>query len=93
MLNEYDLSALIVTLKLASISTLILLIIGTPLAWWLANSKWKLKPLVEALIALPLILPPTVLGFYLLISLGPHGVVGGAMQWLEIGRASCRERV
>ena len=82
MLNEYDLSALIVTLKLASISTLILLIIGTPLAWWLANSKWKLKPLVEALIALPLILPPTVLGFYLLISLGPHGVVGGAMQWL-----------
>ena len=104
MLNEYDLSALIVTLKLASISTLILLIIGTPLAWWLANSKWKLKPLVEALIALPLILPPTVLGFYLLISLGPHGVVGGAMQWLgaqplaftfagQIGRASCRERV
>ena len=82
MLNEYDLSALIVTLKLASVSTLILLIIGTPLAWWLANSKWKLKVLVEALIALPLILPPTVLGFYLLISLGPNGPIGGAMQWL-----------
>lgn len=82
MLNEFDLSALIVTLKLASVSTLILLIIGTPVAWWLANTRWKLKVLIEALIALPLILPPTVLGFYLLISLGPHGPVGGLMQWL-----------
>ena len=82
MLNEFDVSALIVTLKLASMSTLILLIIGTPLAWWLANSKCRLKPIFEALIALPLILPPTVLGFYLLISLGPHGFVGGAMRWL-----------
>jgi len=82
MLNEFDLSALIVTLKLASVSTLILLIIGTPVAWWLANTRWKLKALIEALIALPLILPPTVLGFYLLISLGPHGPVGGLMQWL-----------
>ncbi len=82
MLNEFDIAALIVTLKLASASTLILLIIGTPLAWWLARTQWRLKSLVEALIALPLILPPTVLGFYLLISLGPHGPIGGFMQWL-----------
>lgn len=82
MLNEFDLAALSVTLKLASVSTLILLIIGTPLAWWLANSKWKLKALIEALIALPLILPPTVLGFYLLLSLGPNGPIGGFMQWV-----------
>ena len=82
MLNDYDLAALLVTLKLASVSTLILLIVGTPLAWWLANSKWRAKVLIEALIALPLILPPTVLGFYLLLSLGPSGPVGGFMQWL-----------
>ena len=60
MLNEFDLAALSVTLKLASVSTLILLVVGTPLAWWLAHSKWRLKSLIEALIALPLILPPTV---------------------------------
>ena len=82
MLNEFDLAALSVTLKLASVSTLILLIIGTPLAWWLANSKWKLKALIEALVALPLILPPTVLGFYLLLSLGPNGPIGGFMPWV-----------
>jgi molybdate transport system permease protein len=82
MLTEYDLSALEVTLKLAAISTLLLLLLGTPLAWWLARSQWKYKACLEAVIALPLVLPPTVLGFYLLLTLGPNGPVGGLMQWL-----------
>lgn len=82
MLTEYDLSALVVTLKLAAISTLLLLLLGTPLAWWLARSQWKYKACLEAVIALPLVLPPTVLGFYLLLTLGPNGPVGGLMQWL-----------
>ncbi len=82
MLNEHDLSALFITLKLAGLSTLLLLIIGTPIAWWLARSQWRFKFLLEAIIALPLVLPPTVLGFYLLIALGPNGPVGGLSQWL-----------
>lgn len=76
ILAEQDLTALWVTLKLASISTLILIVIGTPVAWWLAHSRWRFKAVVEAVIALPLILPPTVLGFYLLLSLGPEGPIG-----------------
>jgi molybdate transport system permease protein len=75
-MSETDVSALWVTLKLAGISTLILLVLGTPLAWWLAHTRRRIKPLLEALIALPLVLPPTVLGFYLLIGLGPHGPGG-----------------
>jgi len=82
MLSDSDLSALIVTLKLAGLSTLILLLVGTPLAWWLARTHWRFKFLLEAAIALPLVLPPTVLGFYLLVALGPHGPVGGLMEWL-----------
>jgi molybdate transport system permease protein len=77
ILNEQDLIALFVTLKLASISTIVLLLIGTPIAWWLSRSHWRYKYFVEAIIALPLILPPTVLGFYLLVSLGPNGPIGG----------------
>ncbi len=76
MLHEADISALWITLKLASITTVILLLVGTPLAWWLARTHWRGKPLVEAVVALPLVLPPTVLGFYLLIALGPYGPVG-----------------
>ena len=76
MLTENDISALVLSLKLASLTVFILLLIGTPLAWWLARSRWRYKFLLEAIIALPLVLPPTVLGFYLLIALGPHGVVG-----------------
>jgi molybdate transport system permease protein len=68
--------ALFLTLKLAFISTFILLIISTPIAWGLAHNKFKGKALVEAIIALPLVLPPTVLGFYLLIALGPDGPGG-----------------
>jgi molybdate transport system permease protein len=68
--------ALFLTLKLAFISSFILLIIATPIAWGLAHRQFKGKALVEALIALPLVLPPTVLGFYLLIALGPEGPGG-----------------
>lgn len=72
-----DLTALLITLKLAAVTTLILLLIGTPLAWWLARSQWRFKFLIETVIALPLVLPPTVLGFYLLVMLGPNGPIGG----------------
>jgi len=77
ILSEQDLIALFVTLKLASISTIVLIVVGTPIAWWLSHSHWRYKYFVEAIIALPLILPPTVLGFYLLVSLGPNGPIGG----------------
>jgi len=68
-----DLAALFLTLRLALLSTFILLVVGTPAAWWLARTQWRYKFLVEALVALPLVLPPTVLGFYLLIFLGANG--------------------
>ncbi len=77
-----DLIAFAITLKLAAITTVILLLIGTPLAWWLARSQWRYKFLVETVIALPLVLPPTVLGFYLLVMLGPHGPIGGLAEAL-----------
>lgn len=82
MLADADFTALVITLKLALISTLVLLLIGTPLAWWLARSRWKYKYIFEALVAMPLVLPPTVLGFYLLLVLGPNGPVGGMMEFL-----------
>ena len=73
------------TLKLASLTTLVLLIISTPLAWWLATSRSWWKDLVGSLVALPLVLPPTVLGFYLLLMLGPAGPVGELTQSLGLG--------
>ena len=76
MISEADFSALIITLKLAGLTTLILLIIGIPFAWWLARSRWRFKFIIEALVAMPLVLPPTVLGFYLLIMLGSQGPLG-----------------
>jgi len=82
ILTEADLTALWVTLKLATITTLILLLVGTPLAWWLARTRWRFRFVIEAIIALPLVLPPTVLGFYLLIALGPAGPIGGLMEAL-----------
>ncbi len=82
MLNAADLSALSITLKLALLTTLILILIGTPLAWWLARTRVRFKPVIEAVVALPLILPPTVLGFYLLIALGPRGPIGRLMEAL-----------
>lgn len=82
MIGEHDLAALTITLKLAALTTLILLLIGTPVAWWLARSRWRFKFLLEAVVSLPLVLPPTVLGFYLLVALGPHGPIGGLMEAL-----------
>ena len=70
--------ALVVTLKLASLTTVILLLIGTPISWWLARTHSSWKTPLSALVALPMVLPPTVLGFYLLIAMGPHGFLG---QW------------
>lgn len=82
MPGEADLIAFWITLKLAFLTTLILLVFGMPLAWWLARTRWRFKFVLEALIALPLILPPTVLGFYLLLALGPHGPFGTLGGWL-----------
>lgn len=73
---------LLLSIKLAALTTLILLLIGTPVAWWLANTRIRYKPLIEAVVALPLVLPPTVIGFYLLIMLGPQGSIGGWWQGL-----------
>ena len=82
MLSEADLTALLLTLRLAGVTTLILLALGTPLAWWMARTRWRFKFVLEAVIALPLVLPPTVLGFYLLIALGPRGPLGALMESL-----------
>lgn len=79
-----DISAIWLTLKLATTVTLILLLVSTPLAWWLARSSSWLTGPVSALVSMPLVLPPTVLGFYLLILLGPQGPVGQAMIWLGL---------
>jgi len=80
-----DLQAVGLTLKLAGVVTLLLLLLGTPLAWWLAHTRSRWKAPLSALVALPLVLPPTVLGFYLLMLMGPHGPVGRATQALGIG--------
>ncbi len=82
-LTEADISALWVTLRLALVTTLILMLFGTPLAWWLSRSRSRWRHIVEALVAMPLVLPPTVLGFYLLIALAPDGIIGGT--WLALG--------
>lgn len=79
MLNS-DLLALITTLKLAALTTVILLIIGTPLAWYLAKMRSRFKVIIEAIVALPLVLPPTVLGFYLLIAFSPQHLPGQLWQ-------------
>lgn len=73
-------SPIVITLQLAFATTFILLIVGLPLAWWLARTHSRLKSPIAALVAMPLVLPPTVLGFYLLILLGPQGPVGQVMQ-------------
>lgn len=82
MISEPDLAALAVTFRLAAISTVVLLLLGLPLAWWLARTRWRWKFILESIIALPLVLPPTVLGFYLLLLLGPHGPAGRLMESL-----------
>lgn len=85
LLSDSDLEAIWLTVRLASIVTLILLLLGTPIAWWLARSKAWWKGPVGAVVAMPLVLPPTVLGFYLLLAMGPHGPVGQLTQSLGIG--------
>lgn len=80
VLSHDDVQALVLTAELAGLTTLVLLVIGTPIAWWLAHTRSLLKGPVAAVVALPLVLPPTVLGFYLLLLLGPNGPVGQAMQ-------------
>jgi molybdate transport system permease protein len=75
-----DLAALALSARLAGLTTLILVALGLPIAHWLAHSRWRLKFLVEAVVALPLVLPPTVLGFYLLIGMGPRSLAGRAWQ-------------
>jgi molybdate transport system permease protein len=79
------LGAVWLTLKLAALTTLILLLIGTPLAWWLARSHSRAKAVVNALVALPIVLPPSVIGFYLLVTLGPNGPVGQLTAWMGLG--------
>ena len=76
MLTPADLDTLLLTFKVASISTALMLLLGTPLAWWLARTRSAWKGLINAVVALPLVLPPTVLGFYLLVLMGPAGVIG-----------------
>jgi molybdate transport system permease protein len=79
-------SAVRLTAQLAALTTVLLLLVGTPLAWWLARTRSRLKPVVAAVVALPIVLPPTVLGFYLLLLMGPQGVVGALTQSLGLGR-------
>jgi molybdate transport system permease protein len=84
-LDNIGLSAILLTLKLAGTTTLLLLLIGTPIAWWLARTHSRLKGPISAVVALPLVLPPTVLGFYLLVAMGPNGPVGQLTQSLGLG--------
>lgn len=77
-----DWGPIALTLQLAAVTTSVLLVLGIPLAWWLANTGSRVKPVVEAATALPLVLPPTVLGFYLLILLSPNSAIGGF--WVEV---------
>lgn len=84
-LSEGDIQAIWLTIRLATIVTIILLLVGTPLAWWLARTRSRLKGPLGAVVALPLVLPPSVLGFYLLLAMGPDGFVGHLTDRLGIG--------
>lgn len=85
MLGANDIEALWLTAKLALVTTAWLLLLGTPIAWWLANTSSRWRAPVSALVAMPLVLPPTVIGFYLLLWLGPDGAVGQLTQALNLG--------
>ena len=84
-LTSADWSAVWLTFQLATVSTVILLLVGTPIAWWLARTRSKWNGVVGALVALPLVLPPTVIGFYLLVAMGPEGPVGRLTEALGLG--------
>jgi molybdate transport system permease protein len=85
MLTPADLDTLLLTFKVAGIATSLMLLLGTPLAWWLARTHSAWKGLINAVVALPLVLPPTVLGFYLLVLMGPAGVIGEFTSWMGLG--------
>ena len=85
LLSDSDLRAIWLTVRLATIVTVILLFVGTPIAWWLARTGSRLKGVIGAVVALPLVLPPSVLGFYLLLAMGPHGPLGWLTTRLGIG--------
>ncbi len=85
MFNDANLIAITLTLKLAFIVTVLLLVVGTPIAWWLSQTKSRFKGVIGAVVALPIVLPPSVLGFYLLVALGPNGPIGQLTHALGIG--------
>jgi molybdate transport system permease protein len=85
MLSPGDWQAVVLTLELAAIVTLILFVLGTPVAWWLARTQSKWKAPIGAVVALPLVLPPSVLGFYLLLAMGPNGWMGQLTEAMGIG--------
>ncbi len=85
ILSSNDLVAIWLTVKLALVVTVLLLLLGTPLAWWLARSRSRWKGVVAAIVALPLVLPPTVIGFYLLVAMGPNGPIGQLTKSLGLG--------
>ncbi len=86
MLSPAEWSAVRLTAELAGLTTVLLLLVGTPMAWWLARTSSPAKPVWAALVAMPLVLPPTVIGFYLLLLMGPQGPVGQLTQSLGLGR-------
>lgn len=85
ILSDTALSAIWLTVRLATVTTLLLFLVGTPLAWWLARTRSWLKAPVGAMVALPLVLPPTVIGFYLLVAMGPQGPIGQLTLALGLG--------
>ena len=84
-MTDADIGAIWLTIKIASVTTIFLLLFGTPLAWWLARTHSRLKGVIGAIVALPLVLPPTVLGFYLLLAMGPDGPIGKFTLALGLG--------
>lgn len=85
ILSDDDINAIFLTLKVATLTTLLLVLISIPLAYWLTNTKSRLKNFINILVTIPLILPPTVIGFYLLIAMGRDGVIGKITHWMGIG--------
>ncbi len=85
LFSDADLTSIFLTLQLATIVTVLLILIGTPIAWWLARTKSWWKGPISAIVALPLVLPPTVIGFYLLLAMGPNGLIGKATLAMGLG--------